>query len=105
MTALEVYEVDCSTPDAAPVARDPTPEEAAAFAAQAAAGNAMATREANRAALEARAEDARAQLRAAADALDAGSLTAAQQRAALALCCRTTARLVRLVLAELDAAD
>jgi hypothetical protein len=39
-------------------------------------------------------------LLAAADAIDGGTATAADQRSALSLCCRTHARLIRYLLAD-----
>jgi colicin import membrane protein len=99
--------VDCTT--GAQLERPLTADEQAALAqAQAAAAAALAADQAadgNRQTMSDRATQAIANLNAAAAALDANTATAAQQRAALSLCCKTTARLARIVLDELDAAD
>lgn len=66
---------------------------------------AAATGARNRDTLFARAAAARQNLLDAAAALDANTATVAQQRAALALCCRTTAALVRIAANDLDQTD
>lgn len=105
-TASATLVVDCATGE---VQTTPlSPDDAASLAAfqqsVAAAAQVTTTATANRQTMADRASQAIQNLLAAADALDANTASAAQQRAALALCCRTCARLVRITLNELDQA-
>lgn len=85
-----------------------TPSEQAQFDADQSSGaansQALATRQANAAAMRQSLHDRMQQMLDLATAIEGGTPTPADQRLALVLCLRGTVRLARLVVAELDQA-